>query len=54
MRDDFFFTYNSSIAHPYFAPREGFVRFLIKNQGMVGKPGRGKKGKRVTTLTWLV
>ena len=45
-----FFTYNNDLDHPYFAPRTGFIRVKMQNQGMVGLLGR--EGK--TRLIWLV
>tara|TARA_A100001015_G_scaffold219200_1_gene246502 strand:+ start:991 stop:1566 length:576 start_codon:yes stop_codon:yes gene_type:complete len=46
----YFYTYNHSLDHPYFASRPGFVRAKMKYQGMVGVVGDGGK----TRLTWLV
>ena len=45
-----FYTYNHDVDHPYFAPRSGFVRAMMKYQGMVGVSGGGGK----TRLTWMV
>ncbi len=47
--ESWFYTYNHDVAHPYFAPRSGFVRAKMKYQGMVGVLGDGGK----TRLTWL-
>ena len=44
-----FYTYNHDIDHPYFAHRPGFLRFKVKNQGLVAT--LGDEGK--TRLTWL-
>ena len=44
------YTYNQSVEHPYFASRPGFVRVKMKYQGMVGVVGDGGK----TRLTWMV
>ena len=54
-----FFTYNHSLEHAYFAPREGFVRVIIRNQGLVGIPITPKEAEHSGTgvqsrLTWLV
>ena len=46
----YFYTYNHSLDHPYFASRPGFVRAKVQYQGMVGVVGDGGK----TRLTWLV
>ena len=43
------YTYNHDLPHPAFLKREGFVRALIRYQGMVGKPIDDG-----TRLTWLV
>ena len=39
-----FFTINHNVEHPYFAPRKGFVRLHVKNQGLVGEPTRPSNG----------
>ena len=44
-----FFTYNHNLQHPYFAPRDGFVRGGMKFQGLVGRTVGA-----TTRLTWLV
>ena len=46
----YFYTYNHSIDHPFFASRLGFVRANVQYQGMVGAVGDGGK----TRVTWLV
>ena len=45
-----FYTYNQSIEHPYFASRPGFVQAKVKYQGMVGVMG----DRGMARLTWLV
>ena len=45
-----FYSYNQSFDHSYFASRPGFVRLEMKYQGMVGVLGDEDK----TRLTWLV
>ena len=64
--DDTLVTYNESIDHvPYYAPREGFVRMTIRNQGLVAVRVQEKDASSSytatsqtlrgrTRLTWLV
>lgn len=52
-----FFTYNNDIEHPYFAPRDGFVRVHVRNQGAVGQPSRADdvvRGVKSTRVSWIV
>ena len=48
--EQWLYTYNHTLNHPYFAPRTGLVRMNFKYQGMVGVVE--KRG--TTRLTWLV
>ena len=45
-----FYTYNHDIDHPYFAPREGYVRANVRYQGLLGEPN----GSNTLRLTWLL
>ena len=56
--DPYFVFYNHSVEHPYFAPRQGFVRAIVRYQGLVGvsihtSKARGQGAVAQTRLTWL-
>ena len=54
------YTINNDVNHPYFAPRNGFVRGSVRNQGLVCEPkvrsaaADADNGGNATKLTWLV